>query len=140
MIYSSWDIKCDRLKLVIMGHFLPFTLPPFKIQKIRILKKWKKMVEISWFYTSVPKTTIIWGTVPKILSETDRIFCHFGPFFFNTPITTRKIKILKQWKKHLEMSSLYTCVPKITIIWCMLPEIWNTTEIIFCHFVSFFPL
>ena len=21
MIYSSWDIECDRLKLVIMGHF-----------------------------------------------------------------------------------------------------------------------
>ena len=24
MIHSSWDIECDRLKLVIMGHFLPF--------------------------------------------------------------------------------------------------------------------
>ena len=28
MIYSSWDVECDRLKLVIMGHFLPFTPPP----------------------------------------------------------------------------------------------------------------
>ena len=54
-----------------------------------------------------------------------------------TPIT---IKFLKQWKKHLEMSSLYTCVPKITIIWCMLPEIWNTTDITFCHFGTFFAL
>ena len=24
MIYSFWNIKCDRPKLVIMGHFLPF--------------------------------------------------------------------------------------------------------------------
>ena len=24
MIYSSWDIECDRLKLVFMGHFLLF--------------------------------------------------------------------------------------------------------------------
>ena len=24
MIHSSWDIECDRLKLVFMGHFLPF--------------------------------------------------------------------------------------------------------------------
>ena len=24
MIYSSGDTKCDKLKLVIMGHFLPF--------------------------------------------------------------------------------------------------------------------
>ena len=26
MIYSSWDILCDRLKLVVMGHFLLFYL------------------------------------------------------------------------------------------------------------------
>ena len=31
----------------------------------------------------VPKTTItiIWGTIPEIGSETDRIICDFGPFF-----------------------------------------------------------
>ena len=43
------------------------------------------MQEISSFYTSVPKTTIIWGTVPEIQSETDRIFYHFEPFFFPFP-------------------------------------------------------
>ena len=41
IIYSSWDIGCDRLKLVIMGLFCPFTF----------LKT--KKLEIS-FYTSVP--------------------------------------------------------------------------------------
>ena len=25
--------------------------------------------------------TIIWCTVPEIWTATDRIFCHFGPFF-----------------------------------------------------------
>ena len=24
IIYSSWGIECDRVKLVIIGHFLPF--------------------------------------------------------------------------------------------------------------------
>ena len=43
-------------------------------------------------------------------------FLILGHFLTLYPLTTRKIKILKQWKKHLEMSSLYTCVPKITII------------------------
>ena len=28
MIHSSWYIECGRLKLVIMGNFLPFTPPP----------------------------------------------------------------------------------------------------------------
>ena len=38
MIYSSWDIECDRLKLVVMGHSLPF-YSPLKTQKMKILKK-----------------------------------------------------------------------------------------------------
>ena len=53
------------------------------------------------------------------------------------PLTTQKIKILKKWKKHLKISSFYTCVPKITIIWCMLADIWSVTDI-FCHFRPFF--
>ena len=39
----------------------------------------KKLLEISSFYTRVPKTTIIWGTVPEI--QRDKIFGHFGPYF-----------------------------------------------------------
>ena len=83
MIYSSWYIKCDRLNLVITGHFLPS--PPLTTWKTRILKKRKKWLEISSFYTCVPKTMIIRSTVPEIQSETDRIFCHFGPFFALLP-------------------------------------------------------
>ena len=121
MIYSSWDIECDRLKLVIMAHFLPFTLL-LKTKKIRILKKWKKL--------------------PEIWSETDRIFFSVWAIFcLYTPLTNGKIKILKQRKKHLEMSSLYTCVSKFTIIWCILPEIWNEFSFFFffCHFGTFLP-
>ena len=34
---------------------------------------------------------------------TDRILCHFGPFFaLLHPLTTQKIKIMKKRKKHLE--------------------------------------
>ena len=58
------------------------------------------MLDISSFYTSAPKTTIIWDTVPEILGDTDRNFCLFGPFFCPfTRLTTQKIKILKKWKK-----------------------------------------
>ena len=38
------------------------------------------------------------------------------------------------------MSSFYKCVPKITIIWCMLHEIWSATDKYFCHFGPFFSL
>ena len=53
-------------------------------------------------------------------------------------LTARKIKILKKSEIHLEMSSFYIYVPKIMIIWCMLPEIWSITDIIFYHFRSIF--
>ena len=33
-------------------------------------------------------------------------------------------KFLKIWKKTLEISSFDTCVPKIMITWCTVPEIW----------------
>ena len=138
MIYSSWDIKCERLKLVIMDHFCPFTLP--KNPKNQNFENMKKMLEISSFYKSVPETTIMrYSSWDMELHRQDSflslraIFCRF------TPVTTWKIKTLRKWKKHLDMSSFYTYVPKITIIWCMLPEIWSTRDKFF-HFGSFFTL
>ena len=50
------------------------------------------------------------------------------PFFPFYPLTTQKIKILKKWKKHLEISSLYNSVPKIIIICSHVPEIWHVTN------------
>ena len=47
--------------------------------------------------------------VPDIWSATDIIFCHFELFCPFTPLTTRKIKILKKWKTYLKIL-FYTCV------------------------------
>ena len=115
MIYGSWDKECDRLKFVIMGHFLPFTLPPKNEKKSEFWKNEKNC----WRY-----------------GVRHRIFCHFGPFFAFIPPNYWK----KQWKKHLEMLSLYTCVSKFTIIWCMLHEIRNTTHNFLSFWAIFFPL
>ena len=86
-------------------------LPPPKNPKDHNFKIMKKLLEISSFYTSISKTTIIWGTLPEtewnrqdFLSFT-AIFCPFNP------LNPRKTKILKKWKKHLEISSFYTSVP-----------------------------
>ena len=51
------------------------------------------------------------------------IFCFFAPLL--TP------KFGKFIKKHLDILSFYTCVPLIKIIWCMVPEIWSSTDAIF---------
>ena len=83
--------------------------------------------------------TIIWCMIPEIWSATDIIFCHSGPFFaLLPPLWTQKIKTLQKLTTHLKILSLYKCVPQMTIIWCMVPEIWSVTDRIFCHFGLFF--
>ena len=63
MKYGSWDTEHDGQNfLSFRTIFCPFTvLTP---QKIKILKKWRKCLEILWFYKNVPKTMIICYTVP----------------------------------------------------------------------------
>ena len=110
---------------------------PAKNPKNPNFQKNNKLLEIS-FYRCVPKTTTIWGTVSEI--EWDRQILSFWAIFCPfTPLPTQKIKILKKWKIHMKVPSLYICLPKITIIWCMLPEIW-VQHTVFSHFGSFFSL
>ena len=74
--------------------------------------------------------------------ERDRQNClsflaSFCPF---TPLTTWKIKILKNRKKKLEISSFYTSVTLMRIIWYIVPKIWSVTDRIFSHVAPFFAL
>ena len=67
------------------------------------------------------------------------IFCPF------IPLIARKIKIKKNGKKGLEISSFYKCVLKIIIRSCMVPEIWRVTDVIvtshfWANFCPFTPL
>ena len=72
MMYGSWDMVRDRCNCYFSfwAIFCPFT--PLTAQKIKILKKWKKHLEISSFYISVPKIMTRWCTIPGICCVTDR--------------------------------------------------------------------
>ena len=63
------------------------------------------------------------------------IFCFFTPLL--TP-QINKLKFGKTVKKHLDILSFYRCVPLIKIIWCMVPEIWSSTDRIFLSSWVFF--
>ena len=69
LIYGSWDMKCTRQTFfAIMGHFLSF----YSANNENLKKKKKKnRLEISSFYTCVPKNMIKWCTVPEIWCTTD---------------------------------------------------------------------
>ena len=113
---SSWAI------------FYPFTpLTPQKNEKRK-----KKTLEISSFYSNVPKIMIICYTVPEIWYLKLGFFFPFSPppppHLPNSP----KNQNFKKWKekKSLEILSFYTYVPKIMIRWCTVPEIWCTADVL----------
>ena len=103
----SYDLQFLRYRMWqneigICGSFLallPHPTPPHPL----ILKKWKKLLEISSFYKCVPKSNHIrYGSIDK---KWETKFLPFWAIFWTfTPLATRKIKILIKWKKHLEMS------------------------------------
>ena len=104
IMYGSWDMKCDGQNFVLFWTaFCRFT--PLATWKIKILKNWKKLMEISSFYTSISKIIIICYTVLEIWRMTDVIIFHFGPLFCTfTPLTTRKMKFKRDeqstWRYH----------------------------------------
>ena len=80
--------------------------------------------------------SILWCMVPEIWSTIEFLSFWTVSYPF-TPLRNQKIKILNKWKKYLMILSLYKCVPKMTVIWWMVPEIWSMTDRIFCHFGPF---
>ena len=111
LISPCWDIACDRLKLVIMGLFLPFYLP--KPERSAFWKSEKNRQKISSCYTSVPKIMIICYTVPEIYRVTDAsVIFHFGLFFalLHPPNSLKNQGFLKMEKTPRDIIILHNCV------------------------------
>ena len=126
---------------------LTFIDEHWKTQKIKLLKKLKKMLEISSFYTCVPKTIIIWGTVPEIWSVTEfflsfwAIFCPLNPLNSNNAENQNFEKMKKASgeiiilnlcnKKHNHMMYAYSNMEcdrhnflSFQVIFCSLATLW----------------
>ena len=128
MMYGYWDMECDMTEsLSFWTTSCPFT--PLRTHKIEILKKWKKPLKILQM-CFINESHMMYGS--QDMECNGQFFCHFGQFFHlckrwkNSPKWQKKLsnalhikkikkikknKILKKWKKHLEMLSFYTSVP-----------------------------
>ena len=135
MMYGSWDMGCNGQNFlsydvwflryrarrtdffVIVDHFLPFCTPNNpKNQNFEKMKKSPRDIVILHKCTKNHDHMLYCS--PNMTR--DGCNCYFSfwailcPFTIFCPfshLTTQKIKILKKWKKHLEILSLYTCVP-----------------------------
>ena len=114
-------------------HFGPYFA---KYQNSEKLKKAPGDIIILYLCTIM---MIIWCMVPEIWSTTDIFLSFWASFCPSTAVTTQKIKLWKTeistWRYHH-----FTCVLQMMIIWCMIPQIWNVTDWVFCYFRPFFAL
>ena len=133
MVFQIWSVTDKIFCRFGLLFALPFYIPPLTIQKIKILKTWKKPLELSSFYTS--KST---------KNHDHMLYCSLAIFQFFTllpPWLPKKSKFGKSKKKTLETSSSFICVPKIMIRWCTVLEIWCVTDVtVIFHSGPFFAL
>ena len=138
--YDVWFLRygAQRIELfVILDHFLPFY--PANNPENQNLEKIKKKLEILFYTCSINDNHMMNGS--WYMTCDGWHFPLFWPIFCPCAPLRTQIKIKKEkWKKHREISSFHTCIPKMTIILCMLPEIWSAMDKIFCHFWLFFGL
>ena len=99
--YRVWQTEIGNYRS--FSPLLPTPFPPpcfLKTWKIKILKKWKKLLEISSFYIYVPKI----GSVLEIRSETETFLSFWAIFLAFYPLTAQKSKFLKNekatWRHH----------------------------------------
>ena len=120
----------------VLGHFLPFD-PPNNAKNRNFEKMKKKPGDIIIFTFMYQKywSYDLWFL--RYGAQQTEFFVILGHFCPLTPLTIWKIKNLKIWKTP-GISVFYICVPQMTIIWCIVPEIWSKIDRIFCHFGPFF--
>ena len=97
---------------VILGHFLPFYLPPNDLGYQNFEKKWKRCWEILSFYTymcTINEDHMIYGSW-NIRCSRQKLLSFWAIFCPFRPLTTWKKKILNS-KKYLEILSFYTFAP-----------------------------
>ena len=135
MLPNIWNMT-DIIFLSFWAIIYPLTLLTWKIKVLKKNKKTTGDIIIShkctindnhMMYDSWDKKCNRWNFLSSWA-----IFCPF------TPLTTQKIKMLKNWKHHLEISSFYICVPKIMIRWYMVSEIWCVTDVIVISHLGYF--
>ena len=139
MLYCSWDMMHDRCNCyfsfwAIFCHFTPVTA-----RKMKISKKWK-IASRYYHFTQVYLKT--WSHAILFLrygmwwmSLFFFILGNFLPFY---PLYNPKNKNFTKIKKTVEISSFYTSVPKIMILFYTVPEIWCVTDVIAIFYFGIF--
>ena len=144
MMYGSWDIEIWRYGVrqnffSFWAIFCPFNPPPNNNPENQNFEKMKKSPEdiIILHKCTINDNHMMDGSWNMMCNKQNflsfwAIFCPF------TLLTTQKVKTLKKWKEHLEISSFYTSETKIIIIRYTVPEIRHVTDVTVIFHLGYF--
>ena len=124
---------------LILEQFFASTHPALTTQKTKNWKNVKNSLR-NYPFTHVQyksRSHDTWFLRYKV--QRTKFFVILGNLLPFDPCNNPKNQNLNN-KKRLKIISFYKCVPKIKIIWCMIPEIWSAKDRIFSHFEPFFAL
>ena len=137
MIYSSGsgDIECHRLKLAIMGHFLPSPLkPPPTWEFWKYDKNCGRYHHFTQVYQNPQSCEV---QFLRYGVRQTGFFVILGHFLHLYLLTNRKTMKKASWNVII---TLHMCTKNHNHMIYASTEIWNMTDIIFCHFGLFFAL
>ena len=113
MMYGLWDKRRNVQSVLSFWAILcPLTL--LTTQKIKIKKNKQKKQKNAWRYYRFTLVYHNWWsyvwflTYGELQTECIIILDHFLPFM---PLTIQEIKILKKWRKQVQISSFNTSAP-----------------------------
>ena len=111
MMYGSWYMKCNEQNFFVnLDHFLHFY--PTNNPKNQNSEKMKKPLGniIILHLCTINDNHMMYGSW-DIKRDGQNFLSLWTIFYTFTLLTNQKIKILKKRKSHLEILSLYTCIP-----------------------------
>ena len=147
--YDVWFLRYRDMEIWsatdrIFSHFGPFSAlltppPPNNNPENQNFEKMKKSPEdiIILHKCTINDNHMMDGSWNMMCNKQNflsfwAIFCPF------TLLTTQKVKTLKKWKEHLEISSFYTSETKIIIIRYTVPEIRHVTDVTVIFHLGYF--
>ena len=111
-------------EVIVIFHFGQslVLLPPYSRKNENVKKNEKNTLRYHHLTQVYQKSSSI---APEIWQMVDAIVIFSFWAIFTIPPSSPKNENLKTFKKHLEISSLYTSIPKIMIICYTVPEIYG---------------
>ena len=139
MVPEIWSAT-DRTFLSFWTIFCPFTTPspPNNLKN----QNFEKMIKTPRDITILQMCSINYNYMMyEVWSATDRIFCHFGPFFALYPPPHPNNPESQNFEKMKKAPGDITILQMCSINHkYMMYEVWSATDRIFCHFGLFFAL